>query len=418
MGQKKRRSKQVDFIRIGGMILIALLIVLFGRMDKVQAESNDSTSVYTSTESVLDKSYDELIDSLDQDIFEDYLSTLEMGHSYIIPGLDKTNIRNEKVCSGMIPQGICVAGEYLIISAYDKSHEVTNSSLHKSKDQQKSVLYVMDMENKQYLTTITLNTKCHVGALAYNPDDEIIYIADSDNGVVQILSLDRIQACVNSGNDTEVDVLEFDDGAIDTKGHVPSFLAYYQEHLYVGQFARMNLFEVFSNRMVVFDRDGELIEQDTITLPYYAQGVAFADWKNETYMLVSASYGRKRPAALYVYLMESREDGSLQCNRKVGEIACPNMSEDIDIQGDAIYTCYESASNFYRLSLDNNGESSNAVDRIMVSSVKKTIARIVTGNEEQYTDIERMAEIPMKYARHERIRADIDDRRRLSLRLS
>lgn len=416
MGRKKRRSKQAVFIRVSGIVLIALSMVLFGRVEKVQAQSGDGESVYTSTESVLDKSYEELIESLDQDIFGDYLSTLEMEHSYIIPGLDKTNIQNEKVCSGMIPQGICVAEEYLIISAYDKSHEVTKKSLHKSKDQQKSVLYVMDVENKQYLTTITLNTKCHVGALAYNPDDEIVYIADSDNGVVQRISLERIKACVNSGNDAGEDVLEFDDGAIDTKGHVPSFLAYYQEHLYVGQFARMNLFEIFSNQMVVFDRDGNMIEQDTIALPYYAQGVAFADWRDETYMLVSASYGRKRPATLYVYLMESQDDGSMQHKSKVGEIACPNMSEDIDIQGDNIYTCYESASNFYRLSLDNHGQSNNVVDRIMVSSVKKTIAKIVTGDEEQY--VEQVAENSMKYVRHERIRADIDDRRRLSLRLS
>lgn len=416
MGHKKRPSKQVDFIRIGGMFLIVLSIVLFGYMDTVEAESSNDTLVYTSTESVLDKSYDELVDSLDQDIFEDYLSTLENGHSYIIPGIDKTNIRNEKVCSGMIPQGICVAGEYLIISAYDKSHMVTNNSSHRSKYKQKSVLYIMDVDSKQYLTTITLNTKCHVGALAYNSDDEIIYVADSANGVVQRLSLDRIKACVDSGNDAEEDALEFDDGAIDTMGHTPSFLAYYQEHLYVGQFARMNRAELFSNQMVVFDRDGVLIEQDTITIPYYAQGVAFADWKEETYMLVSASYGRDKPAALYVYLMESQEDGSMQRKRKVGEIACPNMSEDIDIQGDSLYTCYESASNFYRLSLDNNGESSNAVDRIMVSSFKKTIAKIVTGDAERY--VERITEIPMRHVRYARVRMNIDDRRRLFLRLS
>lgn len=416
MGRKNKPSKQVDFIRIGGIFFIVLSIVLFGEVDTVEAESNKDTLVYTSTESVLDKSYEELIDSLDQDMFADYFSTLEMGHSYIIPGLDKTNIRNEKVCSGMIPQGICVAGEYLIISAYDKSHMVTNSALHKSQYKQKSVLYVMDVESRQYLTTITLDTTCHVGALAYNPDDEIIYVADSANGVVQRLSLEGIKACVESGNDAGEDVLGFDFEAIDTMGYTPSFLAYYQDHLYVGQFARMNPKELFSNQMVVFDQNGVLIEQDTITIPHYAQGVAFADWKEETYMLISASYGRNRPAALSVYLMESQDDGSVKRKRKVGKFACPNMSEDIDIQGDSLYTCYESASNFYRLSLDNNGESSNVVDRIMVSSVKKTIAKIVTGDAERYT--ERFMELPRQYVEHARVSMDVDDRRRLFLRLS
>ena len=81
-----------------------------------------------------------------------------------------------------------------------------------------------------------------------------------------------------------------------------------------------------------------------------------------------------------------------------------------------MYTCYESASNFYRLSLDNNGESSNAVDRIMVSSFKKTIAKVITGDAERYT--ERITEIPVQYVEHVRVRVDIDDRRRLFLRLS
>lgn len=416
MGRKFRRSKQVIFVRMGGMLFFIYVAVLCMHMEDVVAASKDPVEVYTSTESVLDKSYDELIDSLDAKIFGDYLSTLEPGESYIIPGLHQTNIRNEKTSSGMIPQGICVTENYLIISAYDMSHKFTSDVDQRSKTKQKSVLYVMDVESREYLTTITLDTKCHVGALAYNSNDALIYIADSANGVVQKLSIDKIDSCVQSGNDAESDVLEFDGEGIDTQGYTPSFLAYYQDHLYVGQFARCKKKEWFSNRMVAFKKDGTFVEQDTIAIPYYAQGVAFADWKDKTYMLISASYGRNRTAKLYVYLMDNKGDGSLQSKRKVGDFVCPNMSEDIDVQGDAIYTCYESASNFYRLSLDDNGESGNVVDRIMVSSFNKTIAKLMTGDAERY--VQTIRNIPMQYDRHNKIYMDIDNRRRLFLRLS
>ena len=332
MGRMKERSKQVDFIRIGGMLFLVLIAVLCVRTDNVVAASVDATDVYTSTESVLKKSYEELIDSLDSMVFGDYLSTLEKEHSYIIPGLAQTNIRNKRISSGMVPQGICVAEDYLLISAYDKSSKIEKESGCKDKSRQKSVLYVMDVKSQQYLTTITLDTKCHVGALAYNSDDELIYIADSVDGVVQKLSLDKIVARVETGNDAESDVLEFDDGAIDTQGYTPSFLAYYQEHLYVGQFAKHEWKELFSNKMVVFQRDGTLLKNEIISIPYYAQGVAFADWKDETYMLISSSYRRNEPAKLHVYQMDKEKDGLARRKRKVGEFACPNMSEDIDIQ--------------------------------------------------------------------------------------
>ncbi len=418
MGKNNVRSKQMNFIRMGGMIVFALSVVSSVGVSKVNAKTvkEDTTLVYTSTESVLDKSYEELIASLDKDTFEEYLSTLDMGNSYVIPGIDKTNIRNEEVCSGMIPQGLCVTEEYLIISAYDKSYKVTNASAQITTTQQKSVLYVMDVESKQYLTTITLDTECHVGALAYNEDDQLIYVADSANGVVQRLSLDKIVECVETGNDTKEDIMKFDQGAIDTQGFVPSFLAYYDEHLYVGQFARYRWDEKDDNEMAVFQRDGTLLKQDTITIPYYAQGVAFSTWKNKTYMLISASYGRNNPAKLHVYLMDNAKDGSLFTKTKIGKITCPNMSEDIDIQGDSIYTCYESASNFYRLALDDNGESDNAIDRIMVSSFKKTIARLVAGDAERY--MERMVELPVRYIQHKKVSMDVDYRRRLFLRLS
>ncbi len=415
MRKSVKPSKQVRFVRFGVVFIMMCIVSVMLSMGKVKAATETDTSVYTSTESVLQKSYRELLSSLDTQEFEEYLSTLHTDESYVIPGIDQTNIRNKEVCGGMIPQGICVAGEYLLISAYDSSHKVVVDSSHRSDRKQRSVLYVMDVTSRQYLTTITLDTKCHVGALAYNPDDELIYIADSVHGVVQKLSLEKVVERVKAGDDAHAEILKFEKGAIDTQGYRPSLLSYYDGCLYVGQFARSRWGELFENEMVVFDEDGELLTKHAIDIPYYAQGVSFAEWNNKIYMLVSSSYGRDNVAQLSVYQMDKGKGGLLSCECKIGSFACPNMSEDIDIQGDAIYTCYESASNFYRLSLDDNGTSSNAVDRIMVSSFRKTMGMLLAGNANKF--IHQIMELPLKCWKYERLAADIDDRRRLFLRL-
>ena len=404
MWKRDKRSKRVEYTKLIKSTMILLLICLITvcackmrttmtlsdaqkMYDGAESwdygivgngEQNAEDFLYTSTESVLEKSYAELIESLNQNTFQDYISTLKQDVSYVIPGLNQTNIKNEKMSGAMVPQGVCVAGSYLIISAYDKCEEVVNTSSYMRGSKSKSVLYIMDAESEEYLTTISLNTDAHVGALAYNPDDKLIYIADSKNGLVQKLSLSKIELRVNSGEDTEFDVLEFDDGAIDTQGYVPSFITYYQEHIYVGRFAKINFTEIFSNQMAVFTKEGNLLKEDTITIPYYAQGVSFAEWEGDTYMLVSTSYGRKRSAKLCAYLMESKENGALWCKNRIGAVRCPNMSEDIEIQGDCIYTCYESAANFYRLAMDGKGESTNAVDRILVSSLGEMLSKLTT----------------------------------------
>lgn len=59
-------------------------------------------------------------------------------------------------CSDMVPQGICFAGDYLLITAYckDKSHN--------------SVIYVFNESDKSYYGTIKLPGKAHVGGIAYD----------------------------------------------------------------------------------------------------------------------------------------------------------------------------------------------------------------------------------------------------------
>ena len=144
----------------------------------------------TSTNSILGhNSYSSLLSSLSSSSFSEFKKTLATKNSnpvdgVIIPGLAQTDQGKNTVCRTMIPQGVCVAGNYLLVSAYDNKSEVeVKDSNYKHSDKHNSVIYVIDKNTKKYITTIILeNNTSHVGALAWNGktgSDGLIYIADS-----------------------------------------------------------------------------------------------------------------------------------------------------------------------------------------------------------------------------------------------
>ncbi len=82
---------------------------------------------------------------------------------YVIPGLAPTSeddlIQKYIKCNNLCPQGICLAGDYLLTTAYcvDGVHE--------------SCVFVYDRESGTYLNTLILTEKSHVGGITYDGGD-------------------------------------------------------------------------------------------------------------------------------------------------------------------------------------------------------------------------------------------------------
>ena len=100
---------------------------------------------------------------------EDKVGTIK--RSGLIPGLKKAVTRTNAgtkvtTCSGMIPQGMTFAGDYLLISAYCGCG-----------DKHRSVIYVLDDDTRTYQTTLILDDYCHVGGLAKQGD--YVWVCDS-----------------------------------------------------------------------------------------------------------------------------------------------------------------------------------------------------------------------------------------------
>ncbi|RVU71440.1 MULTISPECIES: YncE family protein [Lactobacillus] len=94
------------------------------------------------------------------------------GKDAIIPGLRTTKSYNFKTkktdtAEAMTPQGITVAGKYLLLTAYDGDH------VHAS------VVYVLDKKTGKYLKTLQVPGKPHLGGIAYDPIAKNIWVTGS-----------------------------------------------------------------------------------------------------------------------------------------------------------------------------------------------------------------------------------------------
>ena len=360
-------------------------------------ETVDSNSQYnTSTESILgyNNFKDFLINYFDKKITSDFsdfkyiVSGLE-DKSYIIPGINQTNMdKGSDVCHTMVPQGFCIAGEYALISAYCASGEHKEAREEDNNKTHDSVIYVIDKITGRYICTIVLGkNSIHAGALSY--DENIIYIADSSHSCILKLPYEEVKKAIKSGKDSYTVFLKTEN-KIPLNDMKPSFLCCYNHQLYVGHFDKK--YEQY-NYMNIYDKEGNVILSN-MKLPLQTQGIAFVTHKGCTYLIASCSNGRKNVSKMRVYkICGNTKDTFINLYDKGKDKIFPNMSEDIQISGDVLYTCFESAASYYRKGLDNiNNKSENQIDRVTASSVVRLINEQTyfiskLSNDNQYEDV-------------------------------
>ncbi|MDE6626907.1 MAG: leucine-rich repeat domain-containing protein [Lachnospiraceae bacterium] len=315
---------------------------------------------------------------LSEEKFKTYSATLR-NISCVIPGLEQTNMVNSG-CDNMVPQGVCVAGDLLLISAYCHSHsnETTGTTWYEGKEFQgwchHSVLYVMDKKTQRYITTIVLGdlpAGCHVGGLAYDGDYDMVAIADSESKQKKVWFMDcsTVREAVESGRDSEI-VTGLSSANVN---NTPSFLLYFGHRYYVGTFNKGEDTNTKMNEYVLEYAPGTAspyILRATgrkINLPPQCQGVAVTA---DNDMFCSCSYGRGNASKMYVYKLKRTESGGLVSTAKATDqfrygVTFPNMTEDMDMYGDSLLTCYESAANNYQQSFS---RCKYPMDRITISS--------------------------------------------------
>lgn len=252
-----------------------------------------------------------------------------------------------------IPQGICKTDDYLFVSAYDPKMEEGKSG----EGGRPSVVFVIDNQTHKHIKTLSfegevegevIDVRSHFGAIDYVDKTNILYIADSTNGILWQVSMDAIYSAIDEeGKSAKVSVETI---LVEREVKI-SFLTYHNGLLYIGQHDKDSESENF---MIGYDLSSNEAKTDKISLQSKSQGITFVDHKDQLYLLTSCSRGVDNPSTLVVEKIEEATDekGNVILKKDiVKELDLPNMSEDLYVDGENIYICFESAAEYYNKGL-------------------------------------------------------------------
>ena len=124
-----------------------------------------------------------------------------------IPDLSYTDVLGD-ACNCMTPQGICVAGDYVLITAYCsvdyyKENLITNINEESNvarminevhHERHNSVMYVVSEKTKRHVTTLVFDDKSHVGGITF--DGEYVWVAKGGNRKVEAYRYEDIKSLV------------------------------------------------------------------------------------------------------------------------------------------------------------------------------------------------------------------------------
>lgn len=247
----------------------------------------------------------------------------------------KTSNIEIPIYENLIPQGLVMVDDYIFISVYD------NMGLINSK------VYVIDNDGN-VINVITLDTNSHVGGLAYDSLNKLIWIPDNE-GALNAYNVKDFYKKSHAFykyrfSDLSNELVDFRD---DEKREV-DYLTIVNDDLFIGNFSLkgegiVKKYKIKNNESLDLEFVNKFKVQDKV------QGIAFYD----NYMFLSVSYGRKKPSYLYVYNYE--EDIDDYNIPPFANFKLPSMLEQIDIHNNKVYLIFENTAKKYQDSIDKIG---------------------------------------------------------------
>ncbi|MCI2171526.1 YncE family protein [Schleiferilactobacillus perolens] len=281
----------------------------------------------------------------------------------IMPGTNATqsiSVQDGTVemCTTMTPQGVVVAGKYLITSAYD------HDGFHNS------VLYVSDAKTGKYIKTVVLKGTPHVGGVSYDPRNQLVWVCSRRNNQSELVSITMKAIEGYDLNKTEKPVAYHQRALLGSITRA-SFVTYDSGKLYVGFFnprqtgniQHYNLSKtgkligassVKVGNNVLETLSNAVLRQDILT---QVQGMAF--YKN--YIILSQSYG---PGRSRLWIFDNRNRTVYREKDALARFYAPSHLEQISTNGDTLWANFESSARAYRKT------SHDHVDRLVHMNLK------------------------------------------------
>lgn len=269
----------------------------------------------------------------------------KIGANVPIPGLRQTratNLQTHKLgkCHAMTPQGITIAGEYLLISAYDGEH------------QHASVLYCLDKKTGRYLKTIQVAGKPHLGGIAYDPVGRNIWLTGENSAGSALMSISLTAVKKQHGHQPIAYQQVINLPTIERA----STVTYFDNQLFVGFFnnydhgkvaayplARSGIFKNSIASDQIKSVTGQAtwsMEAGSATMDQQIQGITFyRDW-----IFLSQSFGGQ-DSKLYIFPVSAINNLDEKNAQKV--ITFPPYLEQITVQDGQLLCLFESGSKMY-----------------------------------------------------------------------
>lgn len=255
-----------------------------------------------------------------------------------VPGLEYTGM-GDTYSRQMVPQGICMAGDYMLVSAYDGGKSFDGSG-----KVQNSVIYVLSNERpeqREFLTTLVLPDVNHVGGITF--DGERVWIAKSTTGYISAISYGMLEEAVFSGEES-YRIAEYSENIY--CGVTASFVTCCNDRLWVGTYRSGLRGAGLLNCYRLVQENGVQLEwESAMDIPPYAQGISFAEQGGRMYAILSTSCGRYSDSQIYIY-EASWQQGTLRLDQ-TGRLAFPPMAEEVVSDGEYTYILFESAASCY-----------------------------------------------------------------------
>lgn len=247
--------------------------------------------------------------------------------SFAIPGMRTTNVAGFKSTT-MVPQAMCHAGSYLLISAYD------------SKGVDYSVIYVVSKAAKSYITTIVLPSKAKVGGMAYDGTNIWISKGTSVASFPYRVITDAVNAGVSYTTLANYNTVNKVNGTA-------SFMGYYNGVLWVGSFSQSSS-TMYGYRVADKEKVPSLQQSYTMAVPSKTQGITFdTDGK----MILTRSYRTKKAKSGYISQIRTYypsytnvgTSGNILKNTALAVTTMPPMIEGVAIYGTYTYALFSSS---------------------------------------------------------------------------
>ncbi len=279
-----------------------------------------------------------------------FASLYQEENSTPVPGLASTDVLGTP-CTQMVPQGICIAGDYMLVTAYDNGTPYQAKPGRRSRKVNKSVLYVLSNQSpssRELLVTIVLPDINHVGGVTF--DGQNVWIAKSTDRQCSAIPYQAIQQAVGSGESS----YQLSGYAQNVPcGAVASFITWHGGKLWVGTYSNKvsgkGSLRSFSIRKEPA-KEGQklsLQQEEQIVIPGYANGASFFEKDGNTYLVVTTSKGRYFGSEVFFY--QAAKDQITGRSLYFLQKSCkfPPMAEELACDGRTAYFLFESSATCY-----------------------------------------------------------------------